>query len=137
MIRSRFMLQLILSVVVFMRLSRFGAAVSTSSVDMKSPKWYVVNKIGMATLCKNFKDAKKEACEADTLWPRNGPHLAVQLVNAKEALNLRKLCAVMYQAAGAYNMPERFLDALSAAANGEAYDKSFTSPIRNASRLGA
>ena len=36
---------------------------STSSVDMKSPKWYVVNKIGMATLCKNFKDAKKEACK--------------------------------------------------------------------------
>ena len=102
----------------------------TSSVDMKSPKWYVVNKIGMATLCKNFKDAKKEACEADTLWPRNGPHLAVQLVNAKEALNLRKLCAVMYQAAGAYNMPERFLDALSAAANGEAYDKSFDDPFK-------
>ena len=43
---------------------------------------------------------------------------------------MRKLCAVMYQAASAYNMPERFLDALSAAANGEAYDKSFDDPFK-------
>lgn len=31
----------------------------------------------------------------------------------------RHLCAAMYQAAGAYDMPERFLDALSDAASGE------------------
>ena len=33
----------------------------------------------------------------------------------------RSLAAAMYQAAGAYNMPVRFLDVLSAASNGESF----------------
>ena len=33
----------------------------------------------------------------------------------------KRICSAMYQAAGAYDMPVRFLDALSAAANGESF----------------
>ena len=33
----------------------------------------------------------------------------------------KSLCAALYQACGAYDMPERVLDALSAAANGEEF----------------
>lgn len=36
--------------------------------------------------------------------------------------NWQELAAVMYQAAGAYNMPERIMDLLSAAQNGEPFD---------------
>jgi len=35
--------------------------------------------------------------------------------------NYKSLCAALYQACGAYDMPERVLDALSAAANGEEF----------------
>lgn len=46
--------------------------------------WYVVNKIGMATLCADKSDAEKEASEADEAWPRHAPHVAMQLVDAAQ-----------------------------------------------------
>ncbi len=39
-----------------------------------------------------------------------------------EEPNVARLAAVLYQACGAYDMPERVLDLLSAAANGEPYE---------------
>jgi len=43
-------------------------------------RWYMVNKMGMATLCASKADAEKEAADAQRFWPHMGPHRAVQLV---------------------------------------------------------
>lgn len=47
---------------------------------MTTPRWYMVNKMGMATLCTDKADAEKEAADAQRFWPHMGPHRAVQLV---------------------------------------------------------
>lgn len=47
---------------------------------MRSARWYMLNKDGMATLCTSKKDAAKEARAMDMAWPHMGPHRAVQLV---------------------------------------------------------
>lgn len=49
---------------------------------MRSARWYMLNKDGMATLCTSKKDAEKEARAMDMAWPHMGPHRAVQLVEA-------------------------------------------------------
>lgn len=46
------------------------------------PRWYMVTQDGMATLCVDREDAEAEARKADRAYPRNGPHRAVQLVEA-------------------------------------------------------
>lgn len=51
--------------------------------------WYMVNRDGMATLCTNREDAEKEAVGAQIVWPRNGPHRAVQLAPAGDMAKLR------------------------------------------------
>lgn len=48
--------------------------------DNQSPRWYCLNAIGMATLCSSEDDARLEASNADSLYPRHAPHRAVQLV---------------------------------------------------------
>ena len=45
-------------------------------------RWYMVTQDGAATLCVDRADAEAEARKADREWPRNGPHRAVQLVEA-------------------------------------------------------
>jgi len=47
---------------------------------MTTPRWYMVNEMGMATLCTDQADAEKEAADAQSVWPHMGPHRAVQLV---------------------------------------------------------
>lgn len=42
----------------------------------------MVTQDGMATLCVDREDAEAEARKADRAYPRNGPHRAVQLVEA-------------------------------------------------------
>lgn len=44
------------------------------------PRWYMVNKSGMATLCADREDAERAASDAQAEWPRLGPHRAVQLI---------------------------------------------------------
>ena len=44
------------------------------------PRWYMVNKSGMATLCTDREDAERAASDAQAEWPRLGPHRAVQLI---------------------------------------------------------
>lgn len=44
------------------------------------PRWYMVNKNGMATLCTDREDAERAASDAQAEWPRLGPHRAVQLI---------------------------------------------------------
>jgi len=46
------------------------------------PRWYVVDGIGMATLCKDEADANDVAASSFVAWPQNGPYRAVQLVEA-------------------------------------------------------
>lgn len=42
--------------------------------------WYVVNNIGMATLCKDEAEAQLLAEDCDMVYQRQAPHRAVQLV---------------------------------------------------------
>ena len=56
---------------------------------MTTPRWYMVNKMGMATLCASKADAEKEAADAQSVWPHMGPHRAVQLVEAADVEALR------------------------------------------------
>lgn len=48
----------------------------------QTPRWYSVNNMGMATLCADKADAEDVARTCDMEWPRQGPHRAVQLVEA-------------------------------------------------------
>lgn len=49
---------------------------------MTEPRWYCLSREGMATLCTDKADAEMTAINADELYPRAGPHRAVQLVEA-------------------------------------------------------
>ena len=46
------------------------------------PRWYCVNNMGMATLCADQADAEMTAKDCNIQWPLQGPHRAVQLVEA-------------------------------------------------------
>lgn len=48
-------------------------------------RWYMAARDGMAMLCVDREDAEAEARKADRAHPRNGPHRAVQLVEAQAA----------------------------------------------------
>jgi hypothetical protein len=49
------------------------------------PRWYMINNHGAATLCMDAEDARKNAVEADMLYPRNAPHVAVMLAPVSDA----------------------------------------------------
>ena len=67
---------------------------------MKQNHWYMVDKGGMATLCADQQDAEIEAKEADAVWPRAGPHRAVQLVDAGELANALGTRKVLFDLLG-------------------------------------
>jgi hypothetical protein len=50
----------------------------------KTPRWYCVNREGMATLCANERDAHQVADDCNALYPRSAPHRAMQLVYANQ-----------------------------------------------------
>jgi hypothetical protein len=57
-------------------------AAADAVAEQGQPKplgWYCVSNDGMATLCADGDDASQVAKEADFLWPRHGPHKAMQL----------------------------------------------------------
>ena len=65
-------------------------------------RWYMVNKMGMATLCADQKDAEFEAKDADAAWPEFNPHRAVLLVEASfEAADMATAAADGYRSAAA------------------------------------
>ena len=69
---------------------------------MTTPRWYMVNRDGMATLCADSEDAEKEAADAQSVWPHMGPHRAVQLVEASfEAADMATAAADGYRSAAA------------------------------------
>ncbi len=49
-------------------------------------RWYCVTNYGAATLCVDEDDARKVAAETDEMYPRNGPHVAVQLAPLSSAV---------------------------------------------------
>ena len=55
---------------------------NTTTTDGTPPRWYCVNNMGMATLCADQADAEMTANDCNIQWPRQGPHRAVQLVEA-------------------------------------------------------
>lgn len=55
---------------------------NSTTTDGTPPRWYSVNNMGMATLCADKADAEDVARTCDMEWPRQGPHRAVQLVEA-------------------------------------------------------
>ena len=57
---------------------------------MTEPRWYCVNRIGVAALCLNEKDAKYAARHADDVYPQHAPHRAVQLIDAAEVAELSR-----------------------------------------------
>ena len=58
-----------------------GTPCASASAPVAQPaRWYMVNKIGMATLCTDEYDARIEAANANEQYPLYRPHRAVQLV---------------------------------------------------------
>ena len=69
---------------------------------MNTPRWYMVNRDGMATLCVDRADAEKEAADAQRFWPHMGPHRAVRLVEASfDAADMATAAADGYRASAA------------------------------------
>lgn len=67
-------------------------------IDMVG-RWYMVNKMGMATLCVEKEDAENEAADAQRFWPHMGPHRAVRLVEASfEAADMATAAADGFRA---------------------------------------
>lgn len=50
------------------------------------PRWYVLTKDGVATLCLDEEDALTEAERADAYYPNNGPHVVAQLAPIQPAM---------------------------------------------------
>ena len=65
-------------------------------------RWYMVNKMGMATLCVEKEDAEQEAADAQMAWPHMAPHRAVLLVEASfDAADMATAAADGYRSAAA------------------------------------
>lgn len=69
--------------------------------------WYVVNNIGMATLCADEAEAKLLAEDCDMVYQRQAPHRAVQLVALAALQSAQPAAAVSDESA--YNLIDRFL----------------------------
>lgn len=62
------------------RLTALGERLSgMAAVPATEGRIYVVNRDGMATLCKDADDAKSVAADSDAQWPHNGPHVVARL----------------------------------------------------------
>jgi len=58
--------------------------------DAPAPvRWYCVRQDGLATWCKDERDAIATAEQCAVSWPSHGPYRAVQLVDAAEIERLR------------------------------------------------
>jgi hypothetical protein len=61
--------------------------------DTLPPRWYVVDRDGLATLCKDEEDAKNTAADVRVAFPRRRPYRAVLLGDvAAERERCAKLC---------------------------------------------
>ena len=61
--------------------------------DTLPPRWYVVDRDGLATLCKDEEDAKNTAADVRVAFPRRRPYRAVLLGDvAAERERCAKVC---------------------------------------------
>lgn len=68
------------------------------TAETNTARWYCVNTIGMATLCRDEADAIREAAEADVMWTRHAPHVATQLVPATPSSSVARRVSAEMQA---------------------------------------
>jgi hypothetical protein len=60
-------------------LSIYTTPPAAQPAPVRHPRWYCIDKTGMATLCADEDDARQSAKLAEQDWPRNAPYRAVQL----------------------------------------------------------
>lgn len=51
---------------------------------MKKARWYVVNRIGQATLCHDEEDARSVAADCFVQWPQHGPYVECQMADIRQ-----------------------------------------------------
>lgn len=78
------------------------------------PRWYMVTKDGLATLCADEEDARSSAAEADELWPNNAPHTAVQLAPVRPAMPADEWLNELAHLLGRYGLPPEHLETVIA-----------------------
>lgn len=61
------------------KLTALSARLSGMAAVPTAGRWYVINREGLATLCRDEEDARTVAAEADEQFPRRRPHIAAQL----------------------------------------------------------
>jgi hypothetical protein len=54
-------------------------AKENTAAPVQEPRWYCIDKAGIATLCADEGDAKQSVKLAEQDWPRNAPYRAVRL----------------------------------------------------------
>jgi hypothetical protein len=73
-------------------------------------RWYMVNNCGAATLCCDEADANHVAEESDRLFPRDAPHVAVQLAPVAREIDAQSdlpiPAGVGSKSVGAQGVPE-------------------------------
>ena len=69
-----------------------GAGMSAEDLP---PRWYVVDRDGLATLCASERDALHVADDARLQWPQRGPYRAVLMGDVAQE---RERCAAIVQA---------------------------------------
>lgn len=48
--------------------------------ESTNARWYAIDNMGVATLCRNEADALQNAIDGDEQFPRRAPYVATQLV---------------------------------------------------------
>lgn len=94
------------------------------------PRWYVVDKDGLATLCKDYDHAQYVAAASYVAWPRRGPYRAVLLGDVAAAVAQERAAASITLAHDGH--PVAVADVLRRSIAGLAYD--YTSRKRRPSR---
>lgn len=67
------------------RLLAASDAEPAAGTPRETARWYMVNNIGMATLCADRDDAEREAANAREAFPQSAPHRVVQLAEVEAA----------------------------------------------------
>lgn len=65
-----------------------------------TPRWYMLNKVDMATLCHDQRDAETLVVQCDVEWPNMAPHKAVQIIDATAYTELLAECKATLQELG-------------------------------------
>jgi hypothetical protein len=68
-----------------------------------APRWYVLDRDGLATLCASESDAESVAAHALAQWPQRGPYRVALLGDVRAATNeIERLRAAIARACAGY-----------------------------------